>query len=74
MTQCGPKIHKASAEDITYVSINPFETFLTEGDKCSYMLSVDDYEQGDAIELSAIDYVRMELTLFHGGYSYATAS
>ena len=44
VTQCGPKIHKASAEDVTYIAINPFETFLTEGDKCSYMLSVDNYE------------------------------
>lgn len=38
------------------------------------MLSVDDYEKGDMIELSAIDSNKMDLVLFHGGYSLASAN
>ena len=53
--------------------MNPFETFLEVGDKCSYLLSVDDYQQGDVIELGAIDAVKMELILFTGGYSLGSA-
>lgn len=55
------------------ISINPFDTFLEVGDKCSYMLSVDDYAQGDMIELSAIDSVKIDLVLFHGGYSLGSS-
>jgi hypothetical protein len=44
------------------------------GDKCSYLLSVDDYQTGDMIELAAIDSVKMDLVLFHGGYSLGSAT
>ena len=71
---CGQKIYKAKADSLTEVSINPFETFMAPGDKCSYLLQVDDYEAGDVIELSGIDSVRMELTLFHGGYSLGSST
>lgn len=43
-------------------------------DKCSYLLSVDEYKQGDMIELSAIDSLKMDLVLYHGGYSLGSAS
>ena len=59
VTNCGQKVFKATEHQILDISINPFETFMTEGDKCSYMLDVERYEAGDAIELSAIDYHKM---------------
>lgn len=74
VSSCGQKIFKANAQNHIDISINPFETFMSPGDKCSYLLSVDDYEQGDMIELSAIDFVKMELVLFHGGYSLGSAT
>ena len=47
---------------------------MASGDKCSYMLQVESYEEGDMIELSAIDSVRTDLYLYHGGYSLASAA
>lgn len=44
------------------------------GDKCSYLLSVDEYSDGDTIELTVTDAVKNRLTLFYGGYSLASAS
>lgn len=74
VANCGQKVFKANSSNHIDISINPFETFMSPGDKCSYLLSVDDYEQGDMIELSAIDSVKMELVLFHGGYSLGSAT
>jgi len=74
VTSCGEKVIKAKAGEHIDISINPFETFMAAGDKCSYMLQVESYEEGDMIELSAIDSVRTDLFLYHGGYSLASAA
>lgn len=69
VSSCGQKVFKANNQHHIDISVNPFETFLETGDKCSYMISVDEYQEGDVIELGAIDSVKMELVLFTGGYS-----
>jgi hypothetical protein len=74
VTNCGQKVFKANSQKYIDISINPFETFMAEGDKCSYLLSVDDYQTGDMIELSAIDSLKMDLVLYHGGYSLGSAT
>jgi len=74
VSACGQKVFKANAEKHIDISINPFQTFMAPGDKCSYMLSVDDYDDGDMIELSAIDSNKMDLIIYHGGYSLTSAS
>ena len=38
VSTCGQKVFKATSESHTDISINPFETFMAPGDKCSYML------------------------------------
>lgn len=73
VTSCGQKVFKANSQHPIEISVNPFETFLQKGDKCSYLLSVDDYQQGDMIELGGIDQVKMELVLYTGGYSLGSA-
>ena len=73
VSSCGQKVFKANSQHHIDISVNPFETFMQTGDKCSYMLSVDDYQKGDVIELSAIDSVKMELALYTGGYSLGSA-
>ena len=72
--KCGQKVFKANSQQPIDIAINPFDTFMEPGDKCSYLLSVDDYSEGDMIELSAIDTSKMELVLFNGGYSLGSAS
>ena len=74
MQKCGQKVVRASASQAIEVGINPFETFMAKGDKCSYMIQVDDYQDGDMIELSQIDSVKMNLVLFSGGYSLTTST
>lgn len=71
--KCGQKVIKAVADRHVDISINPFDTFMDTGDKCSYLLSVDEFSQGDRIELSAIDSSKIDLQLFHGGYSLASS-
>jgi len=73
VSKCGQKIYKAQAEKHIDISVNPFDTYLEAGEKCSYLLSVDKYEAGDMIELSAIDSSKVDLILFHGGYSMASS-
>lgn len=73
VSSCGQKVFKANNQNHIDISVNPFETFLQTGDRCSYLLSVDEYEEGDVIELGAIDSVKMELILFTGGYSLGSA-
>ena len=46
---------------------------METGDKCSYLLSVDSFAQGDMIELSAIDSYKIDLQLYHGGYSLSSS-
>ena len=46
---------------------------METGDKCSYLLSVDSFAQGDMIELSAIDSNKINLQLYHGGYSLSSS-
>ena len=72
--KCGEKVIRAKAGSSIDVGINPFETFMEKGDKCSYMIQVDDFEEGDMIELSAIDKKQMDLVLFSGGYSLTTST
>ena len=71
---CGQKVFKANGQKSIEISINPFEAFMQVDDKCSYLLSVDEYKQGDMIELSAIDSLKIDLVLYHGGYSLGSAS
>ena len=73
VSTCGQKVFKAVADKHIDISINPFEAFLETGDKCSYLLSVDEYGSGDMIELSAIDSSKIDLVLFHGGYSLGSS-
>lgn len=73
VSHCGQKTFKAVAGQHIDISINPFDTFLETGDKCSYLLSVDEYAKGDMIELSAIDSSKIDLVLFHGGYSLGSS-
>jgi hypothetical protein len=74
VTNCGKKVFKANSQKSIEISINPFQAFMQVDDKCSYLLSVDEYKQGDMIELSSIDSLKMELVLYYGGYSLSSAT
>ena len=74
VASCGPKIVKAFLDQTTEISVSPVNTAQLVGDKCSYLLSVDEYSDGDQIELTVTDAVKNRLTLFYGGYSLASAS
>ena len=51
------------------LSIDPSNAYLRSGDKCSYMLSVDNFQPGDYIEIYGVHTHLTDLTLFFGGYS-----
>ena len=57
-----------------YLIVEPTSAFLTTDHICSYMLTIENYQEGDMIEISGVDTHLTELTIFFGGYSPLTSN
>ena len=56
------------------MTVDPTSAFLGAEHICSYMLTVDNYREGDMIEVFGLDSYLTEIPVFFGGYSPVTAS
>ena len=59
---------------LDYLTVEPTSAFLSTDHICSYMLTIENYQEGDMIEISGVDAHLTELTIFFGGYSPVTSS
>ena len=57
-----------------YLIVEPTSAFLTTDHICSYMLTIENYQDGDMIEISGVDAHLTGLTIFFGGYSPLTSN
>ena len=59
---------------LNYLTVEPTSAFLSNDHICSYMLTIENYQEGDMIEITGVDAHLTELTIFFGGYSPVTSS